>query len=73
MVDSGRCETAPFAGGCFWSVEAILEATPGVVAVVSGFTRGRTSNPTHDQVMRGGTGHLEAVQVTFDTARISYR
>jgi peptide-methionine (S)-S-oxide reductase len=71
--DSGRREVALFAGGCFWSVEATFEAVPGVVAAVSGFAGGRTANPTYDQVVRGGTGHLEAVQVTFDPARITYR
>lgn len=71
--DSGRRETAVFAGGCFWSVEANFERMPSVVAAVSGFTGGRTRNPTYDQVVRGGTGHVEAVQVRFDPARISYR
>ena len=71
--DSGRRETALFAGGCFWSVEANFEAIPGVVAAVSGFAGGSTANPTYDQVVDGGTGHLEAVRVTFDPARISYR
>lgn len=71
--DSGRREVAVFAGGCFWSVEANFERMPGVVAAVSGFAGGETANPTYNQVVRGGTGHLEAVQVTFDPARISYR
>ncbi len=71
--DSGRREVAVFAGGCFWSVEANFEAVPGVVAAVSGFAGGSTARPTYEQVVRGGTGHLEAVQVTFDPARISYR
>lgn len=71
--DSGRREVAVFAGGCFWSVEANFEAMPGVVSAVSGFAGGRTANPTYDQVVRGGTGHLEAVEVTYDPARISYR
>lgn len=72
-TDSGRRETAVFAGGCFWSVEANFEAMPGVVSAVSGFAGGTVANPTYNQVVRGGTGHLEAVQVTFDPARISYR
>jgi len=72
-ADSGRRETAVFAGGCFWSVERNFEAMPGVVSAVSGFAGGRTANPTYEQVVAGGTGHLEAVQVTFDPARISYR
>ena len=71
--DSGRREVAVFAGGCFWSVEANFEAMPGVVSAVSGFAGGRVANPTYDQVVRGNTGHLESVQVTFDPARISYR
>lgn len=71
--DSGRREVAVFAGGCFWSVEANFERMPGVVSAVSGFAGGRAANPTYDQVVRGGTGHLEVVQVTFDPSRISYR
>ena len=71
--DSGRREVALFAGGCFWSVEANMENIPGVVAAVSGFAGGTVANPSYEQVLRGGTGHLEAVQVTFDPARISYR
>lgn len=73
QADSGRREVAVFAGGCFWSVEANFERIPGVVAAVSGFAGGRVANPSYDQVVRGGTGHLEAVQVTYDPARISYR
>lgn len=73
LPDSGRREVAVFAGGCFWSVEANFEAIPGVVSAVSGFSGGRVANPTYDQVVRGNTGHLESVQVTFDPARISYR
>lgn len=69
----GPTATAVFAGGCFWSVEKNFEDMPGVVSAVSGFTGGRTTNPTYDQVVRGGTGHLEAVQVTYDPRRISYR
>ena len=71
--DSGRREVAVFAGGCFWSTESNFEHMPGVVSAVSGFAGGRTANPTYEQVVAGGTGHLEAVQVTFDPARISYR
>ena len=72
-VDSGQRQTAVFAGGCFWSVEAHFERIPGVVSAVSGFTGGRTASPTYYQVVRGGTGHVEAVEVTFDPARVSYR
>ena len=72
-ADSGRREVAVFAGGCFWSVESNFEHMPGVVSAVSGFAGGRTARPTYEQVVAGGTGHVEAVQVTFDPARISYR
>lgn len=70
--DSGQRATALFAGGCFWSTEAALEPLPGVVNVVSGFAGGSSANPTYEQVTGGRTGHLEAVEVTFDPARISY-
>jgi methionine-S-sulfoxide reductase len=65
-------ETAVFAGGCFWSAESDIEDVPGVVSAVSGFTGGRIANPSYEQVSRGGTGHVEAVRVIFDPARISY-
>ncbi|NRB33951.1 MAG: peptide-methionine (S)-S-oxide reductase MsrA [Rhodobacteraceae bacterium] len=61
------------AGGCFWCVEADFEALPGVLEVVSGYTGGTVVNPTYKQVTRGGTGHYEAVQITFDPDLISRR
>lgn len=67
-----RVESAVFAGGCFWSAERDIEQVPGVVEAVSGFSGGRVANPTYEQVTAGGTGHLEAVRVTYDPARISY-
>jgi peptide-methionine (S)-S-oxide reductase len=65
-------ERALFAGGCFWSAETDIEHVPGVVEAVSGFTGGTVANPSYEQVSNGGTGHVEAVLVTFDPARISY-
>ncbi|HEY1224982.1 MAG TPA: peptide-methionine (S)-S-oxide reductase MsrA [Brevundimonas sp.] len=73
QADTSRREVAVFAGGCFWSTEHNFEAMPGVVSAVSGFAGGRAANPTYEQVVAGGTGHLEAVQVTFDPGRITYR
>jgi peptide-methionine (S)-S-oxide reductase len=67
-----NARTALFAGGCFWSAERDVEAIPGVVDAVSGFAGGSVPNPTYAQVLRGGTGHLEVVQVIYDPARISY-
>ena len=64
---------ATLAGGCFWCVESTLEKLDGVTEVVSGYTGGRTSDPTYKQVGAGGTGHTEAVQVYYDPAKISYQ
>lgn len=67
-----RTEVAIFAGGCFWSTEKLFEETPGVIEAISGYTGGSVPEPTYEQVVRGRTGHREAVRVTFDPARISY-
>jgi peptide methionine sulfoxide reductase msrA/msrB len=63
---------AVFAGGCFWCTEADFEKLPGVVEVVSGYTGGHVPNPTYEQTSAGGTGHVEAVRVTYDPEKISY-
>jgi len=65
-------ETATFAGGCFWCVEADLEKIEGVKSVISGYAGGRIEKPSYEQVARGQTKHLESVQVTFDPNIISY-
>lgn len=64
--------TAVFAGGCFWCIEKDFEALPGVVAVESGYTAGKTTNPTYESVSAGRTGHTEAVRVVYDPAKVSY-
>ena len=64
--------TAIFAGGCFWCVEADFDKLPGVIATESGYTGGTTRNPSYYQVSAGGTGHTEAVRVTYDPAKVSY-
>jgi peptide-methionine (S)-S-oxide reductase len=69
---AARAEVAVFAGGCFWCVEADMDKVPGVTRTVSGFTGGSVANPTYKQVAAGGTGHYEAVEVTFDPGRVSY-
>ena len=65
-------ETAVVAGGCFWCVEADFEKVEGVTEVISGYTGGRVKNPTYKQVSRGGTGHYEAVEITYDPDKVSY-
>lgn len=67
-----RTETAIFAGGCFWCTEADFEKLPGVTQAVSGYIGGRTRNPTYEQVSKGGTGHYEAVRITYHPSRVSY-
>jgi peptide-methionine (S)-S-oxide reductase len=65
-------DTAVFAGGCFWGVEAVFESLEGVSDAVSGYAGGAHPSPTYKEVSAGNTGHAEAVRVIFDPARISY-
>jgi peptide-methionine (S)-S-oxide reductase len=65
--------TALVAGGCFWCVEADFEKVRGVSEVVSGFAGGEVANPTYREVVRGGTGHLEVVEIRYDPEVVTYR
>lgn len=67
-----KLEKATFAGGCFWCMEPPFEHLEGVEEVVAGYTGGHTKNPTYEQVSTGSTGHVEAVQITYDPSRITY-
>ena len=67
-----KIDTAILAGGCFWCIEADFEKLDGVLDVISGYTGGHVDNPSYKQVSSGGTGHIEAVKVTFDADKISY-
>jgi peptide-methionine (S)-S-oxide reductase len=66
-------QTAVFAAGCFWCVEAVFQRVKGVESVVSGYTGGFMENPTYEQVSTGNTGHAEATKVVFDPAIVSYK
>src|SRR3989442_15911499 len=70
---STNLETAVFGGGCFWCTEAIFTRLKGVESVQSGYAGGHTDNPTYEQVSMGGTGHVEAIKVTFDPNVITFR
>jgi peptide-methionine (S)-S-oxide reductase len=65
-------EIATLAGGCFWCLEAVYDDLKGVEDVVSGYSGGKTPNPTYQQVSTGMTGHAETVQITFDPKQVSY-
>ncbi|MDX9786534.1 MAG: peptide-methionine (R)-S-oxide reductase MsrB [Desulfobacterales bacterium] len=67
-----QVNTAVFAGGCFWCVEADFEKAEGVIEVISGYAGGKTMTPTYEEVSAGGTGHVEAVKVHYDSTKITY-
>ena len=63
---------AYFAGGCFWCVEEYFDDQLGVISTISGYSGGRTKNPTYKQVTFEDTGHVETVEVTYDSTRVNY-
>lgn len=66
-------ETAVFAGGCFWGVDAVFKHVKGVSEVVSGYAGGAAATAHYEQVSEGDTGHAESVRVRFDPAKVSYQ
>lgn len=61
------------AGGCFWCTESDFQNIPGVLKVISGFSGGHIENPSYEDVTAGGTGHLEAIEITYHPIKIDYR
>lgn len=70
--DVSQVATATFAGGCFWCMEPPYDKLDGVIDTRSGFSGGHVVNPSYEQVVRGGTGHLEVVQITYDPNKVTY-
>src|SRR5436853_4499661 len=65
-------DTAVFAGGCFWGVEAVYDHVKGVKRAISGYAGGQLANPSYEQVSTGDTGHAESVEVIYDPSQVSY-
>ncbi|MBI4208521.1 MAG: peptide-methionine (R)-S-oxide reductase MsrB [Deltaproteobacteria bacterium] len=73
MTHAKDLKKTTLAGGCFWCMEGPFEAHVGVSEVLSGYTGGDQENPTYEEVSAGGTGHVEAIQITYDPQKVSYQ
>jgi peptide-methionine (S)-S-oxide reductase len=72
VADAQERARAIFAGGCFWCMEPPFDKVDGVVSTTSGYTGGRTTAPTYEQVSAGQTGHAEAVEIVYDPGKVTY-
>ncbi|HZW87274.1 MAG TPA: peptide-methionine (S)-S-oxide reductase MsrA [Gallionella sp.] len=72
-ADNKAQETAVFAGGCFWGVDAVFKHVKGVTSVVSGYSGGEAATAYYERVSEGDTGHAESVSVNFDPRQVSYQ
>ncbi|MDQ6785815.1 MAG: peptide-methionine (S)-S-oxide reductase MsrA, partial [Acidobacteriota bacterium] len=71
-IVKGEQQTAVFAGGCFWGLEAVFEHIKGVSDVTNGYSGGTAKTADYETVSTGETGHAESVKITFDPAQVSY-
>lgn len=72
MAEEETNQVATFAGGCFWCMQHDFDEVPGVVSTSAGYTGGSKANPTYKEVSSGATGHVEAVEVTYDPDKVTY-
>jgi peptide-methionine (S)-S-oxide reductase len=72
LATSPKEETAVFAGGCFWGIQAVYQHVKGVKSAVSGYAGGTVASPSYEEVSSGTTGHAESVRVVFDPSKVSY-
>jgi peptide-methionine (S)-S-oxide reductase len=72
QIGGATVDTAVFAGGCFWGVEAVYDHVKGVTHVISGYAGGDVASPSYEQVSTGDTGHAESVEVIYDPSQVSY-
>ncbi|KAB2880609.1 peptide-methionine (S)-S-oxide reductase MsrA [bacterium] len=72
MTTTTKPDTATFGAGCFWCVEAVFQRLKGVTSVTSGYSGGKTENPTYKDICSGTTGHAEVCQIEFDSEQITY-
>jgi peptide-methionine (S)-S-oxide reductase len=73
QTSKAKTATAIFAGGCFWCVESDFDKVKGVLKTTSGYTGGKTENPTYKEVTYKNTGHFEAVEITYDPSIVTYK
>ena len=71
-VASAPLDTAVFAGGCFWGVQAVFQHVNGVVSATSGYAGGRVAKPSYEDVSTGSTGHAEVVRVVYDPSKVAF-
>ncbi|HEX4561463.1 MAG TPA: peptide-methionine (S)-S-oxide reductase MsrA [Gemmatimonadales bacterium] len=72
LTSKSPVDTAVFAGGCFWGIEAVFEHTKGVISATAGYAGGHTPSPSYEAVSSGETGHAEAVRVVYDPGQVTY-